>query len=533
MPFPIDARAAIAVALLAASCLRAQPLKRTPEPPVILLNGYQLACSSGPGDSTGTFGRLEQLLRENDREVRFFDNCTQGRVNIERLARGFGEFLAELRYEDGTPVEQVDLIGHSMGGLIARAYLSGKRDDGSYQPPVPRRVRKLVTLSTPNFGADFGGNAIDPQTAQMIPGSTFLWELATWNQGKDDLRGVDTLAIAARSRDRASDGLVSALSASGYFIANLPPDRSRVVSACHVTGLGALVLGCQLTERGVANVNNAEHPVWLLVRGFLTEGSDSWRMLSPAEGDPELSAQSSLWISYLDASGNMPAAVTASFQEGEALKRYMASPALFVERTVQRDATLEIKVDAQPAASIAVTLGRGVRTLPVKDGPAIDTVEMASAAEGISASSALTLAPDASIRIRGAKLTGVRDVSLDGMALDFQVDGDGGLVAKVPMREPGTARLLVRAEGGEHAVRVLFGPVPARFETARPRAKWNAVAGAAGYVLWVGSEAGKSDLFEGKMQQETEAELTLPEGPAFVRLWTLIGGDWHYRDVAI
>ena len=190
---------AIAITGLA---LAQKPLVKGTNPPVVLLNGYQLICSATPVASSDTFGRLEQLLIESGREVRFFDNCLQGRVSIERLGEAFGKYLGDLKYDDGSAVESVDLIGHSMGGLIARCYLAGCREDGTFNPSFPRRVRKLVTIGTPHFGADFGANAPDLQAAAMIPGTRFLWDLRIVEQCSQ--RGADPQIRAGRLRPAQS-----------------------------------------------------------------------------------------------------------------------------------------------------------------------------------------------------------------------------------------------------------------------------------------------------------------------------------------
>jgi triacylglycerol esterase/lipase EstA (alpha/beta hydrolase family) len=46
-------------------------------------------------------------------------------------------------------------MGHSMGGLIIRSYLAGKREDGTFAPPFNHRIRKAVFIGTPQFGTNF------------------------------------------------------------------------------------------------------------------------------------------------------------------------------------------------------------------------------------------------------------------------------------------------------------------------------------------------------------------------------------------
>src|ERR1035438_9614133 len=128
-----------------------------------------------------------------------------------------------------------------MGGLIIRSYLSGKQPaSGAFSPPLTPKIRKSVFIATPHFGsfqADaplagivFGqGNQIN----QMKRGSQFLWDLATWNQFGDDLRGTDALAVIGNSGPSGqSDGVVGLTSASLDFAS---PARNRVIDGCHVS----------------------------------------------------------------------------------------------------------------------------------------------------------------------------------------------------------------------------------------------------------------------------------------------------------
>lgn len=166
------------------------PKSPTGNPPVILMNGWQFNCAnqgSTAADSAGTFGALASVLGPS---VLFFNNCAYRDIPIEQLAGQLAVYIAGLTYTDGTPVAQVDLVTHSMGGLIARAYLAGLRLSGSswtLSPPLNPGVRKFVEIVEPNFGSFLAADgslliATTVQSSEMIPGSAFLWNLATWNQ---------------------------------------------------------------------------------------------------------------------------------------------------------------------------------------------------------------------------------------------------------------------------------------------------------------------------------------------------------------
>lgn len=234
-------RAVSAALQMTVDAVTLEPAVAAARPPVILLNGFQLVCSdtaSTVAASSDTFGQLASLLQADGAAVLYFNNCAYGDISIEQLAAQLGIYIAGLRYTDGTPVGQVDLVAHSMGGLIVRAYLAGKgQASGSFLPPANPAVRKFVAIGTPHFGS-FQAGYIGVQESEMAPGNQFLWDLATWNQGQDDLRGVDALAVIGNAgtygtTNNASDGVVSLTSGSLGFVAT--DQRTRIVPYCHVT----------------------------------------------------------------------------------------------------------------------------------------------------------------------------------------------------------------------------------------------------------------------------------------------------------
>jgi triacylglycerol esterase/lipase EstA (alpha/beta hydrolase family) len=81
-----------------------------------------------------------------------------------------------------TGAQQVVLVCHSMGGLVARAYL---RRYGA------TKVRRLVTIGTPHHGSMHACVMYGPSLVQMRPGSAWLTEL---NRGAS-AGGVPTVSI--------------------------------------------------------------------------------------------------------------------------------------------------------------------------------------------------------------------------------------------------------------------------------------------------------------------------------------------------
>ncbi len=87
------------------------------------------------------------------------------------VARGAADLGAHIeRICEQTGHDQVHVVGHSLGGLIARYYV--QRQDGH------RRVTSLVTLGTPHSGTVWAHIVPAPLIRQLRPGSAVLQELA-------------------------------------------------------------------------------------------------------------------------------------------------------------------------------------------------------------------------------------------------------------------------------------------------------------------------------------------------------------------
>ena len=151
-------------------------------PPVILVHGWNGSEFTWPDVQT-----LQHFEQHMHRDIYFFTYRTG--VVADRFPPI--EILEEQLERYLLPFKQVDVIAHSMGGLIVRQYLSHH----SKHP-----IRRLVFLSTPHFGTDAAsvleqvasvsseGNL---QADEMLPGSDFLWQLNA--QEGSELEGVQVL----------------------------------------------------------------------------------------------------------------------------------------------------------------------------------------------------------------------------------------------------------------------------------------------------------------------------------------------------
>ena len=291
------------------------------EPPVILLNGWQapgLTSNCPLSAASETFGDLASDLTQpppvgdNVPVVYWFDNCAAcPNCSIETLGGDLAQAIGSIQYDNGTPVPQVDLIAHSMGGLTIRSYLSGKQiASGVFDPPPNPHVRKAIFIATPHFGSFQADNpAADvfffagSQTNEMKPGSQFLFDLAKWNQFQDDLRGTDALGIIGNAGSyngvqETSDGVVSLTSASlkltSFSGLYAEPDvRTRIVDYCHIdfTGTASSVegswLGC--IGPGIAYIDSTLHPTYRIIQSFLADTATWTTIGTPPSQDPYLS----------------------------------------------------------------------------------------------------------------------------------------------------------------------------------------------------------------------------------------------------
>ncbi len=92
-------------------------------------------------------------------EHRFYVFSYDWRQDNVATARRLDDFIEAIRRDYGDPALKVDLVAHSMGGLMARYYLRyGRNDvlDGNDFPLNPAgaaKVRRVILLGTPSLGS--------------------------------------------------------------------------------------------------------------------------------------------------------------------------------------------------------------------------------------------------------------------------------------------------------------------------------------------------------------------------------------------
>ena len=434
-------------------------------PPVILLNGFQLVCgdtASTLAASADTFGQLATLLQADGAGVAYFNNCTYGDISIEQLAGQLNNYIAGLRYTDGTPVTQVDFVTHSMGGLIARAYLAGKgQASGSFSPPPNPKVRKLIAIATPHFGSFQAGYIGAQESGDGAPETSFFWDLATWNQGQDDLRGVDALAVIGNAGTygttaNASDGVVSLTSGSLGF--DEPDQRTRIVPYCHITPgfLTGLGMSCA-NHQGIANIDSAAHLSAQIVRSFLAD-TTAWQSVGyPPSVDPFLSHYGGALLA-LKGTNDVYFADLTSVTFDNAAGSLVAGPSKAIASLYYSEFIAGGPHSFSLTHSNAqVTTGTGTpvagsgRALLFKFGPVISAVRSATGSLP-----GLTVASGSNITVYGSGFSGTgTQLTANGAALTTSSLSDQQITAFLPAGYSGLVQLRVSNASGQHTVNIM------------------------------------------------------------------------------
>jgi triacylglycerol lipase len=127
--------------------------------PVIVLHGYAM--------NRANFVPLAyRLARAGLGPIVGFEYWTLGRTAA--AARQLAWFVEHVQAVTGSP--QVDLIGHSMGGVVARYYVALGGGDGA--------VHRLITIGSPHHGTDVSRIGVGHANRELYVGSKLIQRLA-------------------------------------------------------------------------------------------------------------------------------------------------------------------------------------------------------------------------------------------------------------------------------------------------------------------------------------------------------------------
>lgn len=152
---------AIAVLTAATGCAASEepePVAQRSEPVVLLVPGY--------GGSTSDLALIAAALEDDGREVRL--------VELDPDWPDFDSQAALLDAAVGS-VDEVDVVGFSAGGLVARVWAADGGTDAA---------RRIVTVATPNHGTspDVLGDACTGGCASLLAGSDLVTDLNTGDE---------------------------------------------------------------------------------------------------------------------------------------------------------------------------------------------------------------------------------------------------------------------------------------------------------------------------------------------------------------
>jgi pimeloyl-ACP methyl ester carboxylesterase len=156
--------------------------------PIIVLHGYAM--------NRANFLPLAfRMARAGLGPIFGFEYWTLGRTAA--AARQLGWFIDQVRAATGAA--QVDVIGHSMGGVVGRYHVSLAGGDGV--------VRNLITLGSPHTGTEISAIGIGHPARELVLGSALLTRLAVappptltritvvWSRGDALVPGARQLAF--------------------------------------------------------------------------------------------------------------------------------------------------------------------------------------------------------------------------------------------------------------------------------------------------------------------------------------------------
>jgi uncharacterized protein (TIGR03437 family) len=324
----------------------------------------------------------------------------------------------------------------------------------------------VVEIATPNFGSFLAANysgffSAGTQPAQMIPGSAFLWQLGTWNQGRmDDLRGVDTLAIIGNKgawpsntgTQNWSDGVVSVTSASLNFARDT--SRTRILPYCHIDSASFAGSFINCTGSGIAMAPET----WTAVQSFLANTS-VWTTIGTTPAT-EVSTYGGVYVGVENAAGQYVNDVTQVQFGGTGLTQNPQYVLFYGDFLPAGQSVVRFTSSSLGDLQSTRTASPGTYTpFRVKVGPLISSVTP------VLNGSALVVPSGGAITINGVgfgQQCSSCGVSAGAAALQISSWSDQAITAFLPTLPDGLVPLVVQSAAGSDAINIMTqapGPV--------------------------------------------------------------------------
>lgn len=197
------------------------------ETPIILLHGMI--------DNRSIFTRLRRHLQRQGFSRVSTVNYSPFTTDVRNAAQVLAEHIAKVVEDTGC--EQVHVVGHSLGGLIARYYVHKMGGD--------RHVDTLITLGTPHQGTLAANIWFGSLVKQLRPGSDLLAELESPRSDENPCRtkficywsDLDHLVLPSRHGRITQPGLnVKNILVRGVGHMTLPIQPRLIHDICHTLG---------------------------------------------------------------------------------------------------------------------------------------------------------------------------------------------------------------------------------------------------------------------------------------------------------
>jgi pimeloyl-ACP methyl ester carboxylesterase len=195
--------------------------------------------------------------------IDFFDSSQSSRseglnplnvteVSIQRKGRELSQVIDEVKRISGT--SSVVVVGHSMGGLVARAYIQGFA--GLYGSPFSGDVTRVVTVDTPHAGS--------PLARLNIPHVPFVPECQEKNSvNKRQMRTDSTLLNQLNSRPIDGIEVISIASFAPDSDSTRQRDGDGIVPY-NSQNIERVNSGFYASEERFPNIRNIDNPVYLI-----------------------------------------------------------------------------------------------------------------------------------------------------------------------------------------------------------------------------------------------------------------------------
>ena len=218
---------------------------------VVLVHGW----AGNAYDWGGGPPNLKSLLEAEGWLVKYFSypsqNPSHWNIPISDLAGDLNDSLDIWCNSPLIVVGDVNIVAHSMGGLISRYLLAHPEEFTSAD-----KVQRLVTLGTPNYGAAVGLVSGLPGTLQGIQmkfGSNFLWDLhEDWEEASIQ---AEVLCIAG-ARNNYTD----------------PHDDVLLLPSACLENLGhpsCYIPNPHTGADGMAYIKDVSHPSYVAIKSLL------------------------------------------------------------------------------------------------------------------------------------------------------------------------------------------------------------------------------------------------------------------------